>query len=680
MRSQLRSIQIRWLLDILQSSDQHDGSFFLQTLVLCPSPKDQASLEKSDFLFTVQKAMATMTLQSKDHGELLDVIDHLRSQGLSSYVSLPQLVVCGDQSAGKSSVLEAISGIAFPTKDNLCTRFATELILRRDLNNGVTITIIPDGDRSEQEKEDLRRFKAPTSNLEEFPSLVDASKEAMGFNQSVKAFSKDILRVEISGPEQPHLTLVDLPGLIHAESKQQTAEDVELVASLVQNYMSNPRSIMLAVVSAKNDYANQIVTKFARDVDPEGLRTLGIITKPDTLHTGSESERAFLDLARNNEVNFRLGWHVLRNRDFDTKHWGRDERDSQEQDFFLKGVWQTLPLDVLGVGTLRPRLSSVLKDQIVSELPNLIRDVEGGIAECQRTLRRLGEARGTVSEQRLYLVRVSQTFSSLLTSATYGTYSQEFFGDPRTESGYNKRLRAVTQGMLLKFTEAMRVEGHFQHIVEEEDATDGNTHPRRIVRSDFIGEVAELMRRTRGRELPGTFNPMIIGELFYYQSQPWRHLVQKYSDDLVAAARMTVELTLTQAADGTTAERLLREIVNPALENCIERLRVKTEEIMRPHQQGHPITYNHYFIETIQKSRKEHVKKEQRKILHSFFGDRTRNGYRAYDQGSIDLERLLEALNVDAGSNMDHFACSEATFCMEAYYKVIILQSIRHHS
>lgn len=80
--------------------------------------------------------MAIMThpaisIQSKSHEQLLDVIDKLRSQGISRFIDLPQLILCGDQSSGKSSVLEAVSGLQFPAKTALCTRFATELILRR---------------------------------------------------------------------------------------------------------------------------------------------------------------------------------------------------------------------------------------------------------------------------------------------------------------------------------------------------------------------------------------------------------------------------------------------------------------------------------------------------------------------------------------------------------------------
>jgi hypothetical protein len=228
-------------------------------------------------------------MQSTDELGLLDVIDELRSQGLSHYVALPQLIVCGDQSSVKSSVLEAISGIPFSTKDNLCTRFATELILRRTTTSNAKITIRPIPTRTKTEQQYLERFNETLQSFDDFPNLLEKAKMYMGISSTTSAFFNDALRIELSGPNRPHLTIVDLPGLIHSENKQQTTADVELVLSMVQMYMANRRSIILAVVSAKNDYANQIVTKLAKDVDYKGHHTLGLITKPDTLSVGSES-------------------------------------------------------------------------------------------------------------------------------------------------------------------------------------------------------------------------------------------------------------------------------------------------------------------------------------------------------------------------------------------------------
>lgn len=70
------------------------------------------------------KEIESSVLESQEHRDLLDIVDKLCSGGVSRYIDLPQIVVCGDQSSGKSSVLDAISGMAFPAKDNVCTRFA----------------------------------------------------------------------------------------------------------------------------------------------------------------------------------------------------------------------------------------------------------------------------------------------------------------------------------------------------------------------------------------------------------------------------------------------------------------------------------------------------------------------------------------------------------------------------
>ncbi|EJP61422.1 interferon-induced GTP-binding protein Mx [Beauveria bassiana ARSEF 2860] len=164
---------------------------------------------------------------------------------------------------------------------------------------------------------------------------------------------KIFLRIEICGPDRPYLTIVDLPGLVHSKNKYQSASDISLIQRLVTRYMKQKRSIILAVVSAKNDYANQIVLKLARTADPDGMRTLGVITKPDTLNAGPELERSFLSLARNQEVTFRLGWHVLRNRDTERELWTLDERDADESYFLSSGAWASLAPECRGSTSLR---------------------------------------------------------------------------------------------------------------------------------------------------------------------------------------------------------------------------------------------------------------------------------------------------------------------------------------
>jgi hypothetical protein len=108
----------------------------------------------------------------------------------------------------------------------------------------------------------------------------------------------------------------DYIGLIATHTEGTTSADVALVAEITEQYITQRRTICLAVVSATSDYANQMILEKVRQVDPHGERTLGIITKPDRLDAGSGSEKAFIELANNKDVFFQLGWHGLKNRSY----------------------------------------------------------------------------------------------------------------------------------------------------------------------------------------------------------------------------------------------------------------------------------------------------------------------------------------------------------------------------
>ena len=126
------------------------------------------------------------------------------------------------------------------------------------------------------------------------------------------AFGQDVLRIEVSGPIGLHLTVVDLPGMISVANEEQTDDDVETVQNLVDSYVSNPRTIILAVVQASNDIANQGIIQKSRRFDKKGLRTVGIITKPDLINTGTEKRIALL--AKNQDTTkLKLGFFLVKN-------------------------------------------------------------------------------------------------------------------------------------------------------------------------------------------------------------------------------------------------------------------------------------------------------------------------------------------------------------------------------
>ena len=408
---------------------------------------------------TVTDMLATASLdglQSKEYRQILDMVDRLRTCGLGSILPLPQLVVCGNQSSGKSSVLEAITEVPFPRKENLCTRFATEIILRRDTNESIHTKIIPDAARPEAEKIKLSAFSETISDFNELPRLIELATDLMGLNNAARAndqttaraFSRDVLSVEIAGPDRPQLTLVDLPGLILSATKDQTDADVKLIHSLVGDYINEKRTIMLAVISAKDDYANQGILTKCKEVDKDGQRTLGIITKPDYLRSGSANETTWINLAQNNDIYFELGWHMLKNRTEDEIDSSFEARNTSERTFFSAGGYRSLPEGDKGITSLRTKLSKLLFKHLKKELPNLQRELNAKHLNTVAALDALGEKRSTIAEQKRFLMNIATSYQGIVSSAVDGHYEHSFFGEVDTEKPVEdianiRRLRAA---------------------------------------------------------------------------------------------------------------------------------------------------------------------------------------------------------------------------------------------
>lgn len=403
-------------------------------------------------------------LRSAKSSNRLDQIEKIRAHGVGDLVALPQLVVCGDQSAGKSSVLEGITGIPFPRQEGLCTRFPTEIILHHKESEAVTITasIRPHVSRTPEVQQTLASFRKEVADMSELPDIINQVSRLMkirGYsdNNDAYAFAPDALRIEVTGPIGLHLSVVDLPGLISVANEEQTEEDVQAVHSMVTSYLQSSRTIILAVLQAGNDMANQPIIRLARTHDTLGQRTVGIITKPDLINEGAETKLA--RVAKNEDnIKLKLGFFLVKNPSPSELKKGLTmiERSRLELRFFSSSPWaeQNLDMNRVGAEKLRVFLQDLLDTHIERELPKVRDEIKNSLATREAELRAMGDARPTVDLIRSFLTSLSMRFYELLQAALEGHYhtiDAEFFSE--TE---DSRLRANVQKLNTSFSNYMR--------------------------------------------------------------------------------------------------------------------------------------------------------------------------------------------------------------------------------
>ena len=256
---------------------------------------------------SIESSLDTQGLATEQRG-LLDLIDKLQFAQLDN-VKLPQIVVVGDQSAGKSSVLEALSGTPFPRAAGACTRFATEIRMRRAKETNLKVSIIPDKTRPYNDQARLLQYGGDVTGDMSFEAMMRDATELIAPRDVPGRFAaRDILVVEKSGPDMPLLTLVDLPGLVRVANRDQSDADIQTIEALSDRYMKSSRTIILAVIGGNNDYVQAPILTKARQFDPKGSRTIGVLTKPDmTERIGLEDKFIELVMNKDKENNFKLG-------------------------------------------------------------------------------------------------------------------------------------------------------------------------------------------------------------------------------------------------------------------------------------------------------------------------------------------------------------------------------------
>ena len=143
-----------------------------------------------------------------------------------------------------------------------------------------------------------------------------------------------------------------------------------MVDGMVHEYMKNPRSVILAVIPCNVDVATQKILERAEDLDPEGIRMLGVLTKSDLVD--KDAEDVVLDMLEGKKHPLQLGWHVLRNPGQADHSITVTDRHKLESNFFAnKSPWNQIDKDKVGAQSLRHRLQDILTDHIRREFPKV---------------------------------------------------------------------------------------------------------------------------------------------------------------------------------------------------------------------------------------------------------------------------------------------------------------------
>ncbi len=372
--------------------------------------------------------------------------DVLGALGQTTTLDLPQIVVVGGQSSGKSSVLEAIVGRSFlprgagivtrrplvlqlynnstdsgnmgangngndsgndnenadnalETDDNLSISSHSQIELEIDTNGRDRINVNTHNHDESHVDEYGEFLHLPGKRFYNFSAIrneiVRDTNRLTGTNRGINSSP---IHLKIYSPHVLALTMVDLPGIAKVAVGDQPEDIENQIRDMCMRYISNPNAIILAVTAANTDLANSDALQLAKEVDPLGDRTLGVLTKLDLMDPGTDAS----EIIMNKVVPLRKGYIGVVNRgqlDVDSDASIRDGL-AKEQHFFRNhpvygncnsnGKYKPMA-GRLGTHHLARSLNSILMHHIRECLPELKSRIMNMVNDVQMELDDLGD-------------------------------------------------------------------------------------------------------------------------------------------------------------------------------------------------------------------------------------------------------------------------------------------------
>ncbi|ETS64814.1 hypothetical protein PaG_00779 [Moesziomyces aphidis] len=323
--------------------------------------------------------------------------DAFTNVGIQNPIDLPQITVLGSQSSGKSSVLENIVGRDFlPRGTGIVTRRPLVLqLINRPAAAKTNGDALPAGaNKGANNPDEWGEFlHLPGEKFFDFDKIreeiVRDTELKTGKNAGI---SPQPINLRIYSPNVLTLTLVDLPGLTKVPVGDQPRDIERQIRDMVLKFISKPNAVILAVTAANTDLANSDGLKLAREVDPEGTRTVGVLTKVDLMDAGTD----VVDILAGRVIPLRLGYVPVVNRgqrDIDQKKLVTAALTA-EKEFFENHPSYRSKAQYCGTPFLARKLNTILMHHIRNTLPDIKNKIGSQLAKFQAELASLGGPMG----------------------------------------------------------------------------------------------------------------------------------------------------------------------------------------------------------------------------------------------------------------------------------------------
>lgn len=521
--------------------------------------------------------------QSAHRRRILAIIDRMRATGVGSDIDLPMIAVIGSQSAGKSSLIEAISGITLPRAAGTCTRCPTEcrlsysdqpwtckvvlnitfdkdgklLASANNITFGPTIT-----DKSEVE-ERIRRAQRAILNPSVRPETFLTGPDQDPVPGREIGFSKNYVSLELKGPDLTELSFCDLPGLIVSVSGGGNEDDIELVRDLVTSYICKPSCLILLTVTCETDFENQGAHHMAKQHDPNGERTIGVLTKPDRIPDGEEDY--WLSFVRDEAEHLANGWFMVKQPSSNDLRQGmtwEEARESEKRFFLTRAPWsrETPYSHRFGTSKLTESLSNILSELIMRRLPELEQELRNMLRETEAQIGKLPPAPSDDAQGEI--VMLVSNFARELATYVEGTPDED--GIHQLIRPLNHAYSADIKGTAPEFCPFARG----QRIPP---ALSGEASTREDAL--WLNEVIDMADKARARELLGHSLFIVTKRLIRLSTEQWaepsHELLADVNDILVGGVNKAIDDHFLRFRYGHLYHDV-KNVVHGVLQKCLE--------------------------------------------------------------------------------------------------------------